>query len=117
MIFACKSESNWTTLPTGDAVPANDSWYRCCCEGPWFCWPLAGTWTKDYHDWNPDRSPVVHLRWREGSAPSSPSTSPRDACLPEGQDGCCSVLDLAIELSLRVDLPKRNNTIKTQQTK
>ena len=48
-----------------------------------------------------------------GPAPPSPSTSPRDARLLEGQDGCCSVLDLAIELSSRVDLPKQNNIIKT----
>ena len=48
-----------------------------------------------------------------GPAPPSPPTSPRDARLLEGQDGCCSVLDLAIELSSRVDLPKQNNIIKT----
>ena len=50
-----------------------------------------------------------------GPASSSPPTSPTDARVPEGQDGCCSVLDLAIEVSLIVDLPKWNNTIKTHQ--
>merc|ERR1719341_1311338 len=71
------------------------SWCRhwCCCQNSRLWWPLAGTWTQDYHDRNPDRSSVVHLRWCEGPAPPSPPTSPRDARLPEGQDGCCSVLN------------------------
>merc|ERR1739840_69673 len=73
------------------------SWCRhwCSSEYPWLRWSLGGTWTQDCHDRNPDCPPMVHLRWCEGPAPPSPPTSPRDARLPEGQDGCCSVLDLA----------------------
>merc|ERR1712029_436434 len=50
-------------------------------------WPLGRSWTSYCHYRNPDRPPVVHLCRSQGCSPPAPSSSPRDARLPEGQAG------------------------------
>merc|ERR1712181_48692 len=55
---------------------------------------------------------LTALQWfiydGEVPPPSSPPTSPRDACISEGQDGCCSVLNTN-SLSLLEPNPVHNS--------
>merc|ERR1712203_1322405 len=53
---------------------------------------LGRSGTQDHHDWNTDCSPMVHLRWSQGSAEAAPPSSPRDARVPEGQARCGSAV-------------------------
>merc|ERR1711885_107050 len=52
-------------------------------QGPRLCGTLGWTWPEDYHDWNSNSTPVVHLRCRQGSTASAETTATTDAREPE----------------------------------
>merc|ERR1712083_1149147 len=52
-------------------------------QGPRLCGTLGWTWPEDYHDWNTNSTPVVHLRCCQGSTASAETTATTDAREPE----------------------------------